>query len=107
MVFSLNLPKGVYTPATSTREVYIADTENNLVRKLNSNDVVSIVAGSGTRGYTGDNGPAKDAPLNSPFAVAVSENGGIYIADKENSCIRKVNTIGIIHTYAGTRISGD
>jgi uncharacterized protein (TIGR03437 family) len=80
--------------------LYIADTYNQLVRKV-SNGVITTVAGTGTHGpSSGDNGPATSASLYSPSAVAVDSAGNLYIADTGNSRIRKV-TNGIITTVAG------
>jgi sugar lactone lactonase YvrE len=80
--------------------LYIADTYNQLVRKV-SNGVITTVAGTGTHGpSSGDNSPATSASLYSPSAVAVDAAGNLYIADTGNSRIRKVSN-GIITTVAG------
>jgi hypothetical protein len=59
------------------------------------------VAGIGPRGYSGDNGPAKEAQLNQPFAVAVDSAGNLFITEAGNARIRKVSRDGIITTVAG------
>jgi len=69
--------------------------------------IISTVAGSGRRGYAGDNGPATQAALNGCRGVAVDQEGNLYISDSFNSCIRKVSAgTGIITTIAGTGIEG-
>ncbi len=81
--------------------VYIADTYNNRIRKVDATGTISTVAGTGSPGYSGDGGPAKDAQLNLPHGVAVDTVGNIYIADTANNRIRKVSPDGIIMTVAG------
>ncbi len=67
----------------------------------NNAHIIETVAGDGTFGYSGDNGPAAQAQLNYPHGVAVDASGNLYIADMVNGCIRKVDTSGIITTVAG------
>ncbi|MEO8601516.1 MAG: hypothetical protein ABI629_02960 [bacterium] len=85
--------------------VYFADTSNNVVRKINANGYISTVAGDGTRGNTGDGGPATQAKLASPTGIALDRNGTLYIADNENNRIRVVSK-GTISTVAGNGQSG-
>jgi uncharacterized protein (TIGR03437 family) len=70
----------------SAGSLYIADIGNNRIRKV-SNGVITTVAGIGTAGFSGDNGPATSAQLNDPYGVAVS-SGNVYIADSGNNRIR-------------------
>jgi len=93
----LNFPFGV--AVDSGGNLYIADGANNCIRKV-SNGVISTVAGTGTPGFSGDNGPATSAQLNSPWGVAVDTAGNLYIADTRNARIRKVSN-GVITTVAG------
>jgi uncharacterized protein (TIGR03437 family) len=93
----LYLPAGV--AVDSAGSLYIADSLNNLIRKV-SNGVITTVAGNGTPGYSGDNGPATSAQLNGPTAVALDAAGNLYIADYTNCIIRKVSG-GVITTVAG------
>ena len=91
--------------------VYIADYQNNRVRKYSpSTGLLTTVAGSGIGGYddgySGDGGPATAANMYNPYGVAVDGAGNIYVADLNNARIRKVNTSGIITTIAGTGVSG-
>jgi trimeric autotransporter adhesin len=85
--------------ADAAGNVYIADTQNNRIRKV-SNGVITTIAGNGFLGYSGDGGPATSARLNQPFGVAVDASGNVYIADSENYVVRKVSN-GVITTFAG------
>jgi sugar lactone lactonase YvrE len=96
---SLNLPSGV--AVDSKGNLYIADRSNDRIRKIDTKGNISTVAGSGNSGYRGDAGPATQANLDKPFGVAVDKNGNLYIADRGNNRVRKVNTDGIITTLAG------
>ena len=96
----LNSPWGVAVDAAGN--LYIADTDNNRVRKVAANGTISTVAGIGTFGYSGDGGPATNAQLSWPRGVAVDAAGNLYIVDHENNRIRKVAAAtGIITTVAG------
>lgn len=78
-------------------------TGENKVRKIDAvTGVMSVIAGTGSSGFTGDNGPAKDAELDSPNGVAVDLQGNILVSDQDNHRIRKIDlTTGIITTIAG------
>ena len=84
--------------------LYIADTDNHLIRKVDSSGTISTVAGTGESGFDGDGGPAVDAHLTGPRGVAVDAAGNLFIADSSNHRIRKVDPSGTITTVAG---SGD
>jgi uncharacterized protein (TIGR03437 family) len=91
----------------SMGNVFIADSSNNVVRKVNSGGIISEVAGGApTVGYAGDGGPAIGAGMFLPYGVAEDSAGNIYIADVGDHRIRKVNSAGIISTFAGTGVSG-
>lgn len=98
----LNNPYGVY--ADKQGNLFIADRVNCAIRKIDqSTGIITTVAGIGTPGYFGDNGPATDAELNYPGGFFVHDNGDIYIADRSNHSIRKVTaSTGIISTIVGT-----
>ena len=98
----LNDPSGV--AVDSAGNLYIADTGNCLIRKV-ANGVIGTVAGNGTCGFSGDNGPATSAQLNGPSGVAVDSAGNLYIADTSNNRIRKVSS-GVIATVAGNGTPG-
>jgi sugar lactone lactonase YvrE len=83
--------------------VYVADGNNNRVRKVDAQGIISTVAGNGTSGYSGDGGRATDATLRGPSGVALGGDGSVYIADTGNHCIRKVDNAGVITTVAGRR----
>ena len=86
---------------------YIADNQNDVIRKIDVNGVITTVAGNGTNGYSGDQGPATSAQLNDPRGVAVDANGNIYISDTGNQRIRTVDFVtGKISTIAGTGAAG-
>jgi uncharacterized protein (TIGR03437 family) len=99
---SLNEPFGV--AVDSAGNVYIADTYNNRVRKV-SNGMITTVAGNGTAGFSGDNGPATRAQLSAPCGVALDSAGNLYIADTYNNRVRKVSN-GVITTVAGNGGTG-
>ena len=86
--------------------LYIADVYNDRIRKVDTQGIITTVAGNGSSGYAGDGGPATSAMINSPWAVAVDISGNLYIADDENRRVRKVDTNGIITTVAGNGLYG-
>ena len=96
----LDSPNGVATDAAGN--LYFADSNNNRIRKVDSAGLISTIAGTGERGFGGDNGPATDARLDSPRGVAVDGTGNLYIADSFNRRIRKVDSSATITTIAGT-----
>ena len=90
---------------SSGSNVYIADYQNNKIRKVNSAGILSTFAGTGAPGTAGDNGLAISAQLNNPQGISLDSSGNLYIADSFNYKIRKV-TGSIITTYAGTGALG-
>lgn len=88
--------------------VYVSDSNTQSVRKIDATSgIINTIAGNGVGGYTGDGGPAPQASLNNPAGLSVDSLGVIYIADRSNHVIRKVDTNGIITTFAGTGQSGN
>ena len=90
---------------------FIADTNNNRIRKVDSSGVITTVAGSGpisfnSGSFSGDGGPATAATLNNPEGVYVDDTGNIFIADTGNHRVRKVETSGVITTFAGSGDAG-
>ena len=102
----LNNPTGL--AFDSAGNLFIADTNNNLIRVVNAaTGIISVVAGNGSYGYAGDGGLAVNASFASPMAVRVDAAGDLYIADFANSVIRQTSAAtGVISTIAGTGTSG-
>ena len=103
-------PRGVAVDYAGN--LYIADRNNAAVRRVDAaTQIITTVAGTGTQGYSGDNGPATSAKLNAPTGVAVDAAGNLYIADPAVNAVRKVDAATqIITTLAGTgtpNYSGD
>lgn len=105
-------PSGITCSGT---DIYIADEGNNVIRKVNASGIISTVAGNGVGAgagstfgsYSGDGGPALMAGLNGPIGIAVNETtGDMFISDRHNHRIRKVDASGIISTYTGNGIGG-
>ncbi|MBU6402748.1 MAG: hypothetical protein KGS61_20705, partial [Verrucomicrobia bacterium] len=86
--------------------LFIADTWNNAVRKVDAHGTITTVAGNGTQGFAGDGGLAIDATMTGPSGVAVDAAGNVFIADSWNHRIREVDTNGIITTVAGNGAGG-
>jgi len=85
----------------SAGDLFIADTWNHSIRKVDPSGTISTVAGTGAPGFSGDEGPATAASINAPLGVVVDDNGDIFIADTGNNRIRQVTPDGVIHTIAG------
>jgi sugar lactone lactonase YvrE len=100
----LSGPAGLALDASGN--LYIADLNNSVVRKVTASGTITTVAGKSGCGYSGDNGPATSAQLCSPWGVAVDSAGNLYIADSGNNRIRKVAVGGIITTVAGNGAAG-
>ena len=86
--------------------LYIADTYNHRIRKVDTSGTITTIAGSGAPTYSGDNGPAVGARLSFPAAVVVDNSGNLYVADTGNVRIRRVDTAGTITTAAGSGAGG-
>ncbi|MCL2760314.1 MAG: IPT/TIG domain-containing protein [Desulfuromonadales bacterium] len=84
--------------------VYVADMNNNRIRKITSAGVVSTIAGSGDLGFV--NGTGTAAQFWNPTGVAVDAAGNVYVADKGNNCIRKITPAGVVSTFAGSGTMG-
>lgn len=103
----IKLPGGQSAPpagriAIDTQgNLFIADSANNVIRKVDKDGTITTVAGTTKPTYGGDGGPATAASLSRPSDVEVDRDGNLYIADTDNSCVRKVDPAGIISTIAG------
>ena len=99
---SFNSPSGVAVDASGN--VYVADTENNVIRRISPSGVVSTFAGSGTNGFV--DGQDVSASFARPYSVAVDFNGTIYVADTGNNRIRTISPSGYVSTFAGSGFIG-
>lgn len=94
-------PYGI-TYDTLRNVLLVADSYHNLVKRVDTFGTVTVIAGNGTAGFSGDNGAATSAQLSWPSHAVADKWGNIYICDGSNNRIRKVDTSGIITTIAGT-----
>src|SRR5664279_4803616 len=96
---NLNFPVGV--AVASSHNVYVADTNNDTVRKITPAGVVTTIAGTpGVAGSADGTGPA--ASFDTPQGVAVDSSKNVYVADSNNNTIRKITPAGVVTTLAGT-----
>ena len=88
--------------------LYFSDTFNHCIRRVAADtDIITTVAGCGEAGYSGDDGPATRARFNEPYGIAVDKTGNIYVADRHNHCVRRVDAAsGTVTTFAGNGASG-
>jgi sugar lactone lactonase YvrE len=96
----IDMPNGLVIDDSGN--LYFSDAGNNRVRKVDTNGVITTVAGDGHPRYAGDDGPAIDSSLSDPSGLALDEAGNLYIADYDNAVIRRVSPDGVITTVAGT-----
>lgn len=96
---------GVSSPTRVTLDkggnIYLADVSNKRIRMVNAAGIITTIAGTGTGGFSGDNGAATSAKIQSPQGMCVDTSGNLYFADANNGRIRKITTGGIISTVAG------
>ncbi len=88
--------------ADDSGNLYVADSHNNLIRKITADGIVITLAGSGLEGSV--DGKADSATFFNPGGVAVDKKGNVYVADTHNSLIRKISADGFVSTFAGHRI---
>jgi len=96
----LNAPSYIWIDDASN--LYVVDEGNHAVRMVDSSGTITTIAGTGIPGYSGDNGQASDAQLDTPSGVTMDSQGNIYISDQGNGRIRMIDPNGIIRTFAGT-----
>jgi sugar lactone lactonase YvrE len=84
----------------------VADSDNNVIRRITPKGIISTIAGNGSAGYSGDGGHATQATLNFPDDVSIDPSGNVYISDASNFVIRMIDASGNIHTVAGNHIAG-
>lgn len=104
----LNMPYGILPDVDGN--LFIADSDNNVVRKIGPDGIIHTIAGNGQRGYEGDGNASAAAKLDSPQALAMDRQGRIYIDDEHNNAIRFVERDGTMHTLVGSKgpgFSGD
>jgi hypothetical protein len=101
---SFHKPRGICVDTAGN--LFIADPQNNVIRKIYTAGIITTVAGNNIGGFSGDGGPATIAQLNGPFDVAADAAGNLFIADWNNFRVRKVTTAGTITTVAGNGSPG-
>ena len=100
----LRVPAGLFHDKKGN--LYFADRDNHVVRKVDSEGIITTIAGTGTAGFDGDDGPATKAKLNHPSGLVLDSKGNLYISDRSNNRIRVVDSKGIIKTFAGSGLDG-
>lgn len=96
---TLGQPEGVLLDFEGS--IYFSDAMQNMVRKIDTSGKITVIAGNGSAGFSGDNGPAISAELNQPYGLAADGSGNLYIADLGNARVRMVAPSGKITTFAG------
>lgn len=87
--------------ADTAGNIYMADQNNNRIRKVDTNGNITTFAGNGVAGFGGDSGQASLAQLNGPLGVCLDKSGNLYVNDEGNYRVRKISTSGVITTVAG------
>ncbi|TDO25362.1 gliding motility-associated-like protein [Sediminibacterium goheungense] len=100
----LNWPYAVHIDKDGN--IYIPDSRNHCIRKINTAGIISTISGTSVKGYTGNGGLATDATMNIPVSVVSDHSGNLYISDQLNNTIRKIDNAGIISTIAGIGVYG-
>lgn len=100
----LNGPYGIYVGPQG--HLFIADSKNYVIRKVDEDGIITTVAGSGRQGYGGDGGPAGLALFDTPQSLFIDEGGILYINDEHNHAIRVIGADGIVSTMVGNGHAG-
>ena len=90
----------------SIGNIYIADLDNERIRKVDTLGIITTIAGNGISGYSGDGGPADTAELGFPWGIKLDKFGNLFIAETGGNRVRKIDTKGIISTVAGNGTQG-
>jgi RHS repeat-associated protein len=99
----LRFPRGVAEAPDGS--LFISDTNNQRVRRISPDGVITTIAGTGAAGFGGDGGPATQARLGDPQGVVVAPDGSVYFTDTANRRVRRISSDGIITSVAGGGIS--
>jgi DNA-binding beta-propeller fold protein YncE len=99
----LDQPEGMVFDAAGN--LYVADSANNRIRKIDARGIITTIAGTGVAGYSGDGGPALAAKLQ-PDDLGFDPAGNLYVAEFGNHAVRMIDPKGIIKTIAGTGKEG-
>ncbi len=87
--------------------LYICDTDNHQIRRIAPDGAISLYAGTGKKGYSGDNGPALQADLNEPYEIRFDKAGNLFLVDMRDNCVRRIDSkTRVITTVAGTGKAG-
>jgi RHS repeat-associated protein len=100
----LDAPFGIVTAPDGT--YYFTDTNQHRIFRVTTDGILSVIAGTGDCGISGDGGPAANAPICKPEGIALARDGSIYFADFGSSRIRRISADGIINTVAGNGTNG-
>ena len=100
----VNFPMSIARSTAGT--FYIADTFNVRLRTVQTDGIIRTVAGTGTRGFSGDGAAATAALISAPYGIAVDAAGNIYFSDSQNNMVRKISTTGTITRIAGIGVQG-
>jgi sugar lactone lactonase YvrE len=86
--------------------LYVTEIHGNRIRKIDTNGIITTIAGNGIGGYSGDGGLATQARINEPTGMAIDNLGNLYFSSWQNHRVRKVDANGIITTVAGVGVNG-
>ncbi len=100
------LPSPACMVRATDGSLYIVDSTYHQIRRIGPDGIITTIAGTSSKGYGGDGGPATQARLNEPSGLALGHDGSLYIADRGNHRVRRIGPDGIIATVAGNGIAG-